>query len=86
MLGLDHRIVVLLFVHAKLALHSRFFVEHFPDRGRLVPTMLIGQPRQRLPHFRGSAGSVGRTTAVAVIVRLNLPIFAASPSIVTTAV
>ena len=44
MLGLDHRIVILLFVHAKLALHSRFFVEHFPDRGGLVPAMfLIGE-------------------------------------------
>ena len=39
MLGLGHRIVILLFVDAKLGLDSGFFVKHFPDRGRFVPTM-----------------------------------------------
>ena len=44
MLGLGHRIVILLFVDSKLGLHPGFFVKHFPDRGRLVPTVfLIGQ-------------------------------------------
>lgn len=44
MFGVGHRIVVLLFVHAKLGLHSRFFVKHFPDRGRFVPAVfLIGE-------------------------------------------
>ena len=44
MLGLGHRIVILLFVDAKLGLDSGFFVKHFPDRGRLVPTMFsIGE-------------------------------------------
>ena len=32
-LGLGHRIAILLFVQSKLALNSRFFVKHFPDRG-----------------------------------------------------
>lgn len=44
MLGLGHRIVILLFVHSKLGLHSGFFVKHLPDRGRLISTMFsIGE-------------------------------------------
>ena len=44
MLGLGHRIVILLFVYSKLGLHSGFFVKDFPDRGRLIPTVfLIGE-------------------------------------------
>ena len=54
MLGLDHRIVVLLFVHAKLALHSRFFVEHFPNRGRLVPAVFFIGGYARLGDIRES--------------------------------
>jgi hypothetical protein len=43
-LGVGQRIVVLLFAHAELGLHSGFFVKHFPDRGRLIPAMfLIGE-------------------------------------------
>jgi hypothetical protein len=44
MFGFGHRVVVLLFVHSELGLHSGFFVKHLPDRGRLIPTMfLIGE-------------------------------------------
>ena len=44
MLGLGHRFIVLLFVHAELGLHSGFFVKNLPDRGRLVPAVfLIGE-------------------------------------------
>ena len=43
-LGIGQRIVILLFAHAKLGLHSGFFVKHFPDRGRLIPAVfLIGE-------------------------------------------
>jgi hypothetical protein len=44
MLGLGHRRIVLLFVHAELGLHAGFFVKDLPDRGGLVPAMfLIGE-------------------------------------------
>ena len=44
MLGLGHRVTIFLFVQAKRALHSRFFVKHLPDRGRLIPTVfLVGE-------------------------------------------
>ena len=44
MLGLGHRRVVLLFVHAELGLHSGFFVKHFPDRGGFISAVfLIGE-------------------------------------------
>ena len=44
MLGLGHRIVILLFVHSKLGLHPGFFVKHFPYGGRLISTgFLIGE-------------------------------------------
>ena len=43
-LGFAHRIAVFLFVQSKLALHSGFLVQHFPDRGGFIPAMfLIGQ-------------------------------------------
>lgn len=42
--GLGHRVIILLFVDAKIGLHSGFFVKHLPDRGRLISTMFsIGE-------------------------------------------
>jgi hypothetical protein len=41
MLGFGHRSTILLFVQTKLAVDGRFFVKHFPDRGRLVPAMFL---------------------------------------------
>jgi hypothetical protein len=47
MLGLGHRITILLFVQSKLALDSCFFIKHFPYRGGLIPTVfLIGERLQ----------------------------------------
>lgn len=47
-LGIGQGIVIFLFAHAELGLHSGFFVKHFPDRGRLIPAVfLIGQRLER---------------------------------------
>jgi hypothetical protein len=40
-LGFAHRIAVFLFVQAKLALHSGFLVQHFPDRSGFIPAMFF---------------------------------------------
>jgi hypothetical protein len=43
-LGFGYRVAIFCFVHSKLGRHAGFFVKHFPDRGRLVPTVfLIGE-------------------------------------------
>jgi len=41
MLGLGHRIVILLFVDAKLGPDSGFFVKHLPNRGGLIPAVFL---------------------------------------------
>jgi hypothetical protein len=38
---MGHRIAILLFVHSKLGLHSRFLIKHFPDRNGLVPAVFL---------------------------------------------
>ena len=60
-LGIGERIVILLFVHAKLGLHSGFLVKHFADRGRLVTAMfLIGQGLEGPVEGEGESYGNGR--------------------------
>src|ERR1700674_1688666 len=61
MLGLGHRIVILLFVDPKLGLDSGFFVKHLPNRGRLIPTMFsIGERLEGLVEGKRKGDRNGR--------------------------